>query len=330
MKQAMERISNLYRDCFGLMPQVSPIAASGSGRRYFRLRSEQGPAVVGTVGTDLAENEDFFALQQAMRADGTRVPELLAISDDRMMYLQQDLGDVSLFSVLGSEQVPVLVERAIRDLARLQTGLRTTGTAALVRHPFDRTSMLWDLNYFKYCFLKPMEVVFDEWRLEKDMQRMADVYSTIDSRLWGFMYRDCQSRNIMVFQDEIWWIDFQGGRPGPVVYDVVSMLWQVRAGFSSDFRHRMIEAYADELSRCRDVDAAMCIHEIYGIVPLRVLQTLGAYGFRGLTQRKQHFLASIRGGCASLHELAHSGVLDPYPELIKIADILAYKSQTFF
>lgn len=322
MKEEDKELQELYRERFGAMPAAEALPASGGRRRYFRLCADGLPTVIGTVGTGRAENEDFLALQGAMQADGTRVPKVYAVSGDRMSYLQEDLGGTSLFSLIDTPGFRDVMTTTVRDLAHLQTGLRTFGTAELMRPSFDRRLVMWDLNYFKYCFLKPMETPFDEARLEDDFERMATDMTGCDQRLWGFMYRDCQSRNVMVRQAHPYWIDFQGGRPGPMAYDVASLLWQARAGFTDGFRKEMIQVYAQEVEQLRGIPAREVETAIYNIVPLRVLQTLGAYGFRGLTQRKEHFLMSIDTGIRTLHSLSEKGVLDRYPEIKNISEAL--------
>lgn len=326
MKEVENRALELFRKRFGEDGSIEPIARSGSGRRYFRITSSLR-SVVATVGNDKSENEDFFALQGALKADGAKVPVIYAVSNDRMTYLQQDLGTTSLFSYINDADTPFLscrniINKALRALAHLQTGLRTVGTAALIRPPFDRRLILWDLNYFKYCFLKPLDVPMDENRLEDDIQLMADRLSGCKPESWGFMYRDCQSRNIMLHDGDLYWIDFQGGRPGPVAYDVVSMLWQARLGLDNDSRREFINVYAAEMASLRPVTEKEVTDAVYEIIPLRVLQTLGAYGMRGLTQRKEHFIKSIPAALASLESLRCDGVLDAYPEIKRLTECL--------
>lgn len=327
MKTAEDRIRSLYFEEFGKVPHITAINGSGSGRKYFRLESEGHESIIGTVGTDVAENEDYFNLHGAMHADGINVPSIYRISSDRLSYLQQDLGDSSLFAYImeygsDSDGFKDLLSKVIMALTRVQTGIRTFGTAELIRPCFDRRLVMWDLNYFKYCFLKPMEILFDEFRLEDDFMKMADSFINCDPRLWGFMYRDCQSRNIMLSGGEIYWIDFQGGRPGPMTYDVASLLWQARASISQDVKNDAIDLYSAEISRLRNIEAHIVSSAIYDIVPLRILQTLGAYGFRGIIQQKEHFIKSIPAAIMALHHLELMGTLKEYPELYKISEQL--------
>lgn len=317
-------VYDLYRRLFGGAPaRGEEIGGGGGSRRYVRLWGADGATVVGVIGTSRVENGDFFALQGAMAADGVRVPAVLARDDEHLCYLLNDLGDTTLFDTLGKGRDAGLVGGAMEALARLQTGLRTTGTAALCRPPYGPRQVRWDLNYFKYCFLKTSEAAMDENRLEDEFDMLTRRWGHVPASLWGFMYRDCQSRNVMVGPSgELTWIDFQGGMPGPVHYDVASMLWQARAGFTDEFREEMTERYARALSTLRPVGVEEVMEAVRAIAPLRVLQTLGAYGLRGITQRKPHFLRSIEAGVCQLHRLAESGGLEGCDELKKISDRL--------
>lgn len=333
MKEVEKRALELFREHFGQPEAMKAIAASGSGRRYYRIAGKNR-SVIATVGTDAAENEDFFALQGALKADGIKVPDVYAVSADRMVYLQQDLGDISLFDRAKAPDFASFVlgkmfEEAMRTLPHLQTGARTVGTAALVRPPFGSRLILWDLNYFKYCFLKPKDIAMDENLLEDDFQLMAKRLSSCKPELWGFMYRDCQSRNIMAHNGDLYWIDFQGGRPGPIVYDVVSMLWQARLALNDATQRRFINVYARELASLRPVSEEEVTQAVYAMVPLRVLQTLGAYGMRGLTQRKEHFLKSIPLALRSLRGLIDNGTFEPYPELKRISQYICDKPEIY-
>ena len=318
---SLQKLKDLYRSWAGAeATEMSLLPMSGGARRYVRMSDSSRRTAMGAYGPDLRENENFFSMQGALRADGAAVPAIHAISPSRDVYLLEDLGDTSLFSLLGTDRAERLVAQAMDDLARIQTGTRAVGTAALIAPPFGQRLMRWDLNYFKYCFLKPRDVDFDEDALEDDFDAMCRHINNADTRLWGFMYRDCQSRNVMVDSAGcLRWIDFQGGRPGPCGYDTASFLWQARAGFSDDFRRRMTSRYARTFAAIRGIEPLIVEQGVYAMVPLRVLQTLGAYGFRGLIQRKPHFIRSIGPALRNLASLGRHGHLDAYPELLKIS-----------
>jgi len=179
------------------------------------------------------------------------------------------------------------------------------------------------LNYFKYSFLKTTATNFDESRLEDDFERLAADLMSVGKEQWGFMYRDCQSRNVMIRDGEPWWIDFQGGRPGPMLYDAVSFLWQARAGFTDEERRHFLLHYANAVSKIKGI-AMERILENWGLFALfRTLQVLGAYGFRGLIEKKAHFIESISAGIKNLEDLRVGGILDPYPELKRVSKVLS-------
>ena len=185
--------------------------------------------------------------------------------------------------------------------------------------PFSDRLVRWDLNYFKYDFLKPAGIQFDEDRLEDDFERLIEQLASPVFRQ-GLMYRDFQSRNIMVKENKLWLIDFQGARKGPMLYDAVSFIWQAKAPFSYEERERLGEYYLSLLSLGNEVEAkGMYIMQVF-----RTLQVLGAYGFRGLIERKSHFLESIPMAISNLNYLKEKGRLNNYPEIARIASKLEF------
>ncbi len=312
-------LSELFVLHFGVMPEhVDLLPMSGGARRYFRMRTGNMSAI-GTLGTDMHENDAFVSLARIMLKAGILVPDIYGYNRNDMTYLQEDVGDVSLYSILSHADVRERVSEAMCALAHIQTSEAVIRQSEQWCKPFGRRLVMWDLNYFKYDFLKVHDVSFDEEMLEDDFDRMCHRLSTIPQELCGFMYRDCQSRNVMLHRDRLYWIDFQGGRRGPCPYDAVSFLWQARARFSTEFRHEMTEIYAKEFAAIRKVSAQQVVDAVYDMVPLRVLQTLGAYGYRGLIQHKEHFIASIPAAISNLRQLAFDALLDPYPELKRIS-----------
>ena len=290
---------------------ADPINGSGSNRRYWRLRFASGLELIATEGTVRAENEAFIYLSGQFRAAGVNVPRVVAVSPDSMAYLQTSVGSRSLFEMLDRTD---LIAKSMDLLARVHSVSNIDYSRCYPVPAMDRRSIMWDLNYFKYCFLKTTPGLnIDEPALEDDFERIADDLLTAEPK--AFMIRDFQSRNVMIKDDEPALIDYQGGRLGPVYYDVASFLWQARAGFSPELRDEMISRY------CRA--AAMDEVEFRRVLPtfviFRLLQVLGAYGFRGRWERKEHFLASIPPALASL-----AGAITPrYPYIASLVPQLS-------
>lgn len=310
-----EKLDVLCRRYFGAESyEVNRLPQSGSSRQYYRMRSGDR-SCIGVVGDDIAENEAFIYLTGHFLAQGIAVPQIYAVADDSSCYIIQDLGDVQLFDCLDDMR---LIARTIQTLPSIQ--FRGVGDIDFGRcYPvaeFDRRSVMWDLNYFKYCFMKPSGIECDESALEDDFQSFADCLTDeADSADWGFMYRDFQSRNVMIVNDAPCFIDYQGGRRGPCQYDLASFLWQARAAFSPDFRERMVDTYIEELKKYRPVDVDAFKGRLRKFVLFRLVQVLGAYGFRGLIQKKVHFVLSIPNALRSLQYELNNGITDDYPVL---------------
>ena len=277
---------------------------AGSNRQYSR-EARAGGSCIRVVGTCREENHAFITLARHFRSKGLPVPEVYEVSEDEMVYTQEDLGDTLLFDYIRQGRETGCFSEAekgmLRRVVRLLPHVQTEGAEGLdwgVCYPvpaFDRQSVFWDLNYFKYCYLKATQADFSEPALEADFNRLADALLAFPCT--GFMYRDFQSRNVMVRDGAPYLIDFQGGRRGPLLYDLVSFLWQAKANFPAALRRELIAEYEDELRRIPDVGRYLTLpigEEQVGVFVLfRTLQVLGAYGFRGYFERKPHFLQSI-------------------------------------
>lgn len=314
----------LFARCFGDdcgIPSEVPLPQGGGDRRYFRL-SAGGVGCIAAAVPDAREGRCFVDLARIFSGQGCAVPRILAASADCTVYLQEDLGDTSLFSRLGSPGCEKLVRDTLRELVRLQNVPRALWTEACMSAPFSRRQVMWDLNYFKYEFLHPSGVIFDEDLLEDDFERMAEAITAIPDDFCGFMMRDCQSRNVMVTPDGPKLIDFQGGRLGPSLYDAVSFLWQARAGFSPEFRQEMLGYYASLYCGGDGNRMRRMLAPLPDITLFRTLQVLGAYGFRGLVQHRVHFVVSIPQALQNLGDLLAQGALDSYPELKKVCSAL--------
>lgn len=320
----MEVLKDLYTEYYGVAPtMVEPLTAAGSARQYYRLQAG-GSSLVGVVGESIEENRAFIALSQHLSDAGLPVPRVVAVSSDASHYLQTDLGNLSLYDALApyrksgewDDEAYNLLATTMRLLARTQVeGNRNLDykvcypTAA-----FDLRSIMYDFNYFKYCFLKATGVAFHEDRLQDDFERMAT--HLLEARPAGFMYRDFQSRNIMLVGKNPHFIDFQGGRYGAVHYDVASFLWQARAQYPAPLREKLVDEYVDALRNYYpDIDKKQFREELNLFILFRTMQVLGAYGFRGYFERKDLFLQSINQAVETLRELLTSGIATPYPHL---------------
>lgn len=293
------QLSDLFEQWAGTAPElVLPLAPSGSDRRYYRLQKGEQSAI-GAFSPDPKETNAFLHFSRHFHAKGLPVPEIYAENLDQKIYLQEDLGFTTLYSYLltKGEYFPdyliQIYKKVVAQLARLQIegskGLDYS--VCYPRQSFDRQSILWDFNYFKYYFLKLAHVPFDEQELEEDIHRFADYLLSADSNY--FMFRDFQTRNIMVKNGEPFFIDYQGGRKGALQYDLASLLFQAKANIPTDIRQELLEYYMDAAGEMIDFDREQFVAYYYAYVLIRSIQVLGAYGFRGLYERKEHFLKSI-------------------------------------
>lgn len=280
-------------------------SGSASNRSYFRINSGQ-ETFIATYNSDLRENEAFFYLHDFFALRNVPLPELFHISKDRQVYFQQDLGDQNLLQRLKKEGLTKEVQRfyflSLTELANMQTSARQLNYAKCYpRSSFDAQSVLWDLNYFKYYFLKVSGLLFDEQKLEDDIQYLAEVLSVNETRQ-TFMFRDFQARNIQIFDNQPYFIDFQGGRRGPVAYDLASLLFQASANLPDDFRYNLKNHYFDEIAGKLDYSPESFEEDLNRMIFIRIVQTLGAYGFRGLIEGKEYFRNSIKPALSNLEQ----------------------------
>lgn len=321
MDKSTQILTTLYKNHAGSDPvAIDELPSSGSNRRYFRISGAQ--TLIGVIGTCREENEAFLYMSSHFAERGINVPEVVAVSPDHMAYLQEDLGDTLLFNAIekgratrlfSSDEKAILV-KTIRSLPDIQFS-GAVGMDFSKCYPaceFDIRSIMWDLNYFKYCFLKATGLEFQEDRLEDDFQALAEVL--MRSKSSTFMYRDFQSRNVMIKDNEPWFIDFQGGRKGPFFYDVASFLWQAKANYPDTLRHELIQEYMTSLKKYKPVDEEYFMEQLRHFVLFRTMQVLGAYGYRGYFEKKPHFLQSVPFAIANLRELLKKQFVE-YPYL---------------
>jgi len=288
--------------------EIIPLPVSGSNRIYFRVifsKVSETKSVLASYNSDVSENIAHNSFTVHFRSLGLRVPEIYARDDSYHYFIIQDLGDTTLFDLLEKDRQKALnlYKNVITDLLNFQLkGIQNLDLdVAYPVKSFDRRSVMWDLNYFKYYFIKPHDISFNENLLESDFEVFAD--SLLNSNRNYFNYRDLQARNIMYHDNELWYIDFQGGRKGPLQYDLVSLLNQVKAKLSEDNKHELHDHYLTELEN-RLPGSQIEFEKYYADFEyFRLMQVMGAYGFRGKIQRKAHFLQSIAPSISSLKEL---------------------------
>lgn len=321
----IEELKKLYRIYTGHEPEaVNELPSSGSNRRYFRLTGT--PTLIGVSGTSIEENQTFLYMADHFRKKGLPVPEVVAKSENNTLYLQEDLGDMLLFNAIEKGRKTNIFDEEEKQLLhktmRLLPTIQFTGADGMdfsycyPQSEFNSRSILWDLNYFKYCFLKATGIEFQEDRLEDDFQEMANVLLRSNSET--FMYRDFQSRNVMIKDGEPWLIDFQGGRKGPIYYDVASFLWQAKANYPDSLRQELLKEYIEALRQYQSVDETYFHAQLRHFVLFRTMQVLGAYGFRGYFEKKPHFIQSVPFAIANLRQLLQ----EPYPEYPYLCHVL--------
>ena len=322
LEEIKETIAGLIENIGEKALEINAMPSSGSSRKYFRVKTDKR-VLIGAYNLNIEENDAFFSFSKHFHECGLPVPEILAISDSKEIYIQTDLGDDTLFKHVENclkngkydDETIDLYKKSLDKLIDFQTighkGLDYS--KAFPTAEFDEMSIMADLNYFKFCFLKEHEEIsFNETRLDTDFQTLTQYILEAPSDF--FMYRDFQSRNIMIVDNKPYFIDYQGGRKGPLQYDVVSLLYQVKAKMPQELRDELIDYYKQRISRLplvarNDNQNVSFRPERSGVekssmaetfdkyfpafVILRLLQVLGAYGFRGLIQKKLHFMQSI-------------------------------------
>lgn len=316
MEAILESIKQIFLSYAGKdWERIEKIPQSGGDRIYFRIK-EGAHSYIATYNLNLKENETFIYFAQHFHSKGLPVPKVLAVSADQKIYLQDDLGSESLLDVLEkegkTERVYQLFQKSLKALVQLQVkgseGLDYS--KCLTSKTFGKHAVLTDLLYYKYYFLDTLQYPYDKQALINEFELLSDQLS--DSHFNYFLFRDFQSRNIIVKNDEVFFIDFQGGMKGGLSYDVASLLWQAKAELSNEWKERLLNDYIQEAEQVlgETIDATLFKKQYHGFVLLRLLQVLGAYGFRGLFERKAHFLTSIPLGLRNFKSFLEVYTLD--------------------
>lgn len=312
----MDILSTLFARHFHAPPdRLEPLrnGLGASGRRLIRLSNRQHRAM-GVLYGVREENLAFLEFTRHFRRHGLAVPEIYGEALGEGAYLEEDLGDVTLYEYLtanrsGPAIAPEVVSAykkvaALLPRFQIEAGRDLNYKVCYPRDSFDRQSITWDLNYFKYYFLQLAGVPFNEQALERDFRRLTNFLLEADRDF--FLYRDFQSRNVMVRDGEPWFLDYQGGRKGALQYDIASLLFDGKADLPPQLRSELLEHYLNETGRFIALDRERFMRYYYAYVYVRIMQALGAYGFRGFYERKTHFLQSVPYALKNVDWLLHN------------------------
>jgi aminoglycoside/choline kinase family phosphotransferase len=312
----MEVLSKLFEQHFHVpVDRVQPLQGQlgGSGRKIVRL-SAANVSAIGILYGVREENVAFVEFSRHFRRYGLPVPQIYAEDLNRGAYLEEDFGDTTLFEFLSEHRNGAIVDpeaiaayrKVVEVLPRFQVeaGRHLNYKVCYPRGSFDRQSIAWDLNYFKYYFLRLAGIPFSEQALEDDFGRLTKFLLTAPRDY--FLYRDFQSRNVMLRDHQPFFLDYQGGRKGALQYDIASLLFDAKADLPPELRQQLLDHYLDTLGRFLDLDRAAFLQFYYPYVYVRIMQALGAYGFRGFYERKEHFLQSVPYALKNLRWLLHN------------------------
>jgi len=334
-----ERLEQLYRQVTGNTPAKIEhlFGGGGSSRKYYVITDEQGRTMYGVTSKSGGENFAFYNLSKLFAEKHLPVPAVYGISDDHLCYLQEDLGTLTLQEYIKAnrdengeynETAKAMLRKVMTDLPDFQFK-GASGYLFQQCYPvasMDEMSIMFDLNYFKYCFVKLTGIEFNEVKLQEDFQTLTvDIMSDCVN---NFLYRDFQSRNVIIKDGIPRYIDYQGGRRGPIYYDVASFLWQASANYSETLREELIDTYLQAMAKYRTISREEFVRHLYKFVLFRTMQVLGAYGYRGLWEKKQYFINSIPQAIRNLDWLARKGVINSYPYLKEVAVMLVKDHQS--
>lgn len=325
----MEVLEKLIKNMCGKSSfEINPLKQAGSNRKYYRINCKN-ESFIGVINENISENRAFIHFSKHFKKNGVNVPEIYMVSDDERAYLQQDLGDKDLFDSLMenrkdyaglNQNIYNLYLKSIEHIAYMQivASRDLDYSFAYPSKVFAKRSMKYDLNYFKYYFIKTNGIEFNEQALQDDVEKLTSELELAGAKY--FMFRDFQARNIMIKDSQVYFIDYQGGRKGPLQYDIASLLFQAKAALPEETRIKLYKHYLNCVSKHIKIDENKFTEQYFGFVLIRVLQTLGAYGFRGLIENKPHFIQSIPYALNNLKFLLDkTNALNDYPVLKDIS-----------
>ncbi len=310
------------------LTRIDLLPQAGSDRRYFRIITDSA-SYIATYGEHLQENETFIYFAQHFAQHNLSVPAVYFVSTNKKIYIQEDIGNTALLNILETEgytnNVYNLFSKSLHQLAQLQIlgHGNLDYSKCLTNTEFGKQAIMADLLYFKYYFLDTLGKPYNKQLLFDDFEALSNYLTHTEYKF--FMFRDFQSRNIMVKADAaICFIDFQGGMLGAPQYDVASVLWQAKANLSTTWKNKLLDDYMNSFEQVlgKPIDKALFKSQYFGYVLIRLLQVMGAYGFRGLFERKAHFLSSIPMGLQNLQVFLEEGSIGiALPELKRVLEI---------
>jgi len=329
MEDVVAAIGRLFEDYKkAKADRIEKLPQSGSDRIYFRIYAAT-ETYIATYNINIKENDTFIYFTLHFIKAGLPMPEIYAVNSDKTIYIQRDLGKDSLLNKLEqhgySNYTYALFQQSLKELAKVQI-LGDKGLdygRCLTAKEFGKQAILSDLLYFKYYFLDTLKTPYDKQAMLDDFETLSTYLTNVEHKY--FMFRDFQSRNVIVNDDKVHFIDYQGGMKGALQYDVASLLWQAKANLSEEWKDGLLEYYISEAETllATQIDRATFVSQYNGYVLIRLLQVLGAYGFRGLFERKAHFLASIPLALRNLKFfLEHKNINIATPEFSRMLNLV--------
>ena len=331
---AEKNLRELFERTFGgEVESFVSLKGDGSSRRIFRIKNSS-KSVIGVFGPEKLENTAFLEFSKHFKEMNLPVPEIYAEDRSKNIYLEEDFGDTTLFKYLNSvrpsydfpQEAVKSYLKVIEWLPKFQTaGRKLNHKYCYPRRSFDKQSIMWDLNYFKYYFLRLSGIEFNEQKLENDFEVFSNFLLKAESDF--FLYRDFQSRNIMLKSGKPFFIDYQGGRKGALQYDIASLLYDGKADIPPETRKELLNHYLDALDKIVQVDKSEFMRYYYPFAYIRIMQAMGAYGLRGFYERKTHFLQSIPYAVRNIEYLLHNSEMPvKVPELMRVFKRIAVSS----
>jgi aminoglycoside/choline kinase family phosphotransferase len=330
MTSPKEKIEQLFANYSAdKITEIKKIPQSGGDRAYYRITCENNKNYICTISNNVKENETFIYFSKHFKNVNAPVPSILAVSEDKNIYVQEDFGDTSLLNVLeekgATEEVINLYKKTLKALAHLQihSDKDLDYNKCITSKEFGKQAILSDFLYFKYYFLDTLKIPYDKEKLGDDLDALSNYLNHADFKF--FLYRDFQSRNIMIKEGQPHFIDYQGGMHGALQYDVASMLWQAKADLSDEWKTELLQYYIEcaQEQLGQPIDNNRFVSQYNGYVLIRLLQVLGAYGFRGLLERKAHFLTSIPLALRNLKAFLQNNKLGiSVPEFERVLELI--------